>query len=86
MIRAVYRDGKIEPVDNVPIDWREGDRLLVEHQETIPSRQELEEWVAAVQEATAKIPPEDHEKFMAAIAQHRAEAKRQMRREWGLPE
>jgi hypothetical protein len=86
MIRAVYRDGKIEPLDSVPKGWREGDKLLVEQEETAPTEQEIENWAAEVEATAAKISDEDHGKFMAAIAEHRADAKKWMRREMGLPE
>ena len=33
MIRAVFRDGVIQPVDAVPLDWHDGDELCV-----LPSR------------------------------------------------
>jgi hypothetical protein len=85
MIRAVYRDGAIQPLDQVPPEWHEGDKLVVEQVETTPSAEEIEEWAAGVEAAAAKISDEDHDKVMAAISEHRAEAKRQMRQEMGLP-
>ena len=86
MIRAVYRDGKIQPLDDVPDEWHEGAKLVVEQEEATPTDEELEQWAAEVEAAAAKISEVDHQKAMAAIAQHRAEAKRWMRREMGLPE
>jgi hypothetical protein len=84
MMRAVYRDGKIEPVDAIPSDWREGDELVIN---ALPSATEsLEDWVAELNAASADITDEDHERFMAAIAEHRADAKKWMRRSMGLPE
>jgi len=86
MIRAVYRDGKIEPLDELPAGWHEGEKLLVEQQESTLNAGELDRLVSEVEEAAAKIPDDDHDKFMAAIAEHRAEAKTWMRREMGLAE
>jgi predicted DNA-binding antitoxin AbrB/MazE fold protein len=86
MIRAIFRNGVIEPVESVPVDWHEGDRLIIEQEESNPTAEELDRWSAEVEEAAAKTPAEDHDRAMAAIAQHRAEAKRWMRREMGLPE
>jgi hypothetical protein len=86
MIRAVYRDGAIQPLDTVPAEWHEGDKLIVEQVETTPTAAEIDEWAADVEDAAARIPDEDHDRAMAAIAQHRAEAKEQARREMGLPE
>ena len=86
MIRAIYRDGAIQPLDELPADWHEGDKLVVEQVETTPTPEEIDEWVAEVEAAAAQISDEDHDKAMAAIAEHRAEAKRRARREMGLPE
>jgi hypothetical protein len=86
MIRAVYRDGKIQPLDEVPKGWREGDRLVVEHEEATPSAEEIDKWAAEVEAAAAQISEEDHQRAMAAIAEHRAQAKEWMRREMGLAE
>ncbi len=87
MIRAVYRDGKIEPVEQVPADWREGDELVID---ALPSTnmpdETFDEWVAEVNAAAAKISDDDHDRVEAAIGQHRAEAKEWMRREMGLSE
>jgi hypothetical protein len=86
MIRAVYRDGAIRPVDDVPVGWQEGDKLIVDQEETTPTPEEIDAWVADVEAATSQILDEDHDRAMAAIAQHRSESKRQARRELGLPE
>lgn len=42
---------------------------------------ELDEWAAAVEAATARISPEDHNKFMAILEQVEAESKELGRRE-----
>jgi hypothetical protein len=86
MIRAVYRDGKLEPLEAVPEGWHDGDRLVVQQEETIPTAEGLERWAAEVEEAAARIPEQDHDRVSSAIAEHRAEAKRWMHREMGLPE
>ena len=86
MIRAIYRNGQIQPIDMLPANWHEGDRLVVRQDEASPTEKDLDQWAADVEAAAANISDEDHEKFMAAIAEHRAEAKRWMRREMGLPE
>lgn len=87
MIRALYRDGKIEPVDAIPSDWREGDELAVEmFQPASGANESFEDWVAELNAACAEISEEDHQRAMAAIAEHRADAKRWMRRDMGLPE
>lgn len=89
MIRAVYREGKIEPVERIPGDWLDGQELEIKQtggQLSADELADLDAWMVEVEAAAAKIPDEDHDKFMAAIAEHRARAKEWMRREMGLAE
>ena len=78
MIRAVYRNGSIQPVDKVPGSWLHGEELTVEQTGGKMSPEEIHEfdaWVADVEAATAKISPEDHDRFMAVLNQLEAESK-----------
>jgi hypothetical protein len=81
MIRAIYRDGAIQPLDEVPADWREGDELIVDQADEVPSAEELDAWVADVEAAVAKIPDSDHDIMEAVLAQVEAESKELGRRE-----
>jgi hypothetical protein len=85
MIRAIYRDGAIQPLDEVPGTWQDGQELVVAEQVGTELRETIEQW-AAEMDAAAALSDEDHDKFMAAIAEHRAEAKKWARREMGLSE
>jgi hypothetical protein len=67
----------------------EGEELTIEQTGGKLASDELEDlgnWLAELKEAAAKISDEDHAIMEAAIAEHRAEAKRWARREMGLPE
>ena len=81
MIKAVYRDGRVELLDPVPADWEEGLELEVEPADVVPTQEELDAWVADVEAATANISDEDHDRFMAALAEVEAESKILGRRE-----
>jgi predicted DNA-binding antitoxin AbrB/MazE fold protein len=81
MIRAIYRSGVIQPLDDVPADWQEGEELTVDLADPAPTAEELDAWVADVKAATANISDEDHDKFMAALAEVEAESKELARRE-----
>lgn len=83
MIRAVYRDGHIEPVDSVPPTWTEGTELLVESS-VCESEAALTRWHDELEAHAAEVLPEDIAELNAALAQAVQEAKAGMRREMGL--
>lgn len=76
MIKAVFRNGKIEPIEAIPSEWREDEELFVQSVGNPNISQEsLDEWAADVKAATANISDEDHDAFMAAIAEIEFESK-----------
>ena len=80
MIRAVYRQGTILPLDAVPAGWREGEELLVQEvTPSVPSADVLAAWAADVQAAAECIGEADHVQFMAILADVEAESKEQGR-------
>jgi predicted DNA-binding antitoxin AbrB/MazE fold protein len=85
MIRAVYRNGVIQPLDSLPADWREGLVLEVSESDVDadvrPTAEEVEEWSAAVLAATAGITDEEHAQFLKALDEIEAESKELGRRE-----
>jgi hypothetical protein len=46
MIRAVYRKGKIQPVDAVPGDWREGQELEIRELPRAAIDDEFAQWLS----------------------------------------
>jgi hypothetical protein len=85
MIRAIYRKGKIQPVDAVPPAWSDGQELIVEEAAAKPSAESLDAWAADVEAATAEISDEEHDRFMAVLAEVEAESKELGRREMERP-
>lgn len=81
MIRAIYRRGKIQPIDHIPAQWQEGDELVVEQADVPPTAEEIEAWAAEVEEAASQITPEEHDAFTKALAEVEAESKEMGRRE-----
>jgi len=81
MIRAVYRDGRIQPLDGIPAEWREGDELVVEAVGDEAPMESFDDWAAELKAATEGISDEDHEQFMAALGQVERESKELGRRE-----
>jgi hypothetical protein len=80
MIKAVYRDGRVELLDPVPADWEEGLELeigLAEGQ----SPAEDDGWLAELNAAAAKIPQHVHDEIAVALEIQEAESKELARRE-----
>ena len=84
MIRAVLKKGKIEPVDELPEHWREGQELIVEGCEPSDDPADIKKWHDELVALSAQIPAEDHERMAAALAEQDRQAKELMRREMGL--
>ena len=80
MIRAVYRKGKIQPVDAVPPAWSDGQELIVE-EATVGAMSEDDGWLAELNAAAAKIPDRVHKEIAAALERLEAESKELGRRE-----
>ena len=79
VIKAIVRNGTIQPLETLPPDWPEGQALLVEPLDS----EGTASWCEQVEEAMAGIPDEDHARLMAGINEHRRQAKEQMRQEMG---
>lgn len=84
MIRAVIRNGAIQPLEPLPLEWEDGKELIVEEDDEIPDAQTLAEWQREMDQAMAAVPPEEDERFLKALAEIEAESKEAVRREWGL--
>lgn len=81
MIRAIYRKGAIEPLDDLPADWHEGQELVVDALPGADTTESFEEWAAEIKTAAAGISDEDHDRLMAALADIESESKELGRRE-----
>ncbi len=84
MIRAILKKGKIEPLDALPENWRDGQELIVEGSEPSNDPAEIKRWHEKLLALSAQIPAEDHKRMAAALAEQDRQAKAAMRREMGL--
>ena len=84
MIRAILKKGKIEPLDELPGHWRDGQELIVEGGEPSDDPAEIRKWHKKLLALSAQIPAEDHKRMAAALAEQDRQAKESMRREMGL--
>jgi hypothetical protein len=81
MIRAVYRDGKIQLLDGAPADWRDGQEVYVESLGGGALDESYEQWAAEMDAASAGISDDDHDRMDAALAEIEARSKELGRRE-----
>ena len=84
MIRAILKKGKIQPLDELPEHWREGQELIVEGGQPSDDPADIKKWHAELVALSAQIPAEDHERMAAAVAEQDRHAKELMRRDMGL--
>jgi predicted DNA-binding antitoxin AbrB/MazE fold protein len=80
MIQAVYRNGKIQPLEEVPVSWQEGQELVVDVRVGPVLRETIEQWTAEM-DAAALLSDEDHDQFMKALEEIERESKVLGRRE-----
>jgi hypothetical protein len=85
MIRAILKKGKIQPLDELPEHWHEGQELTVEGCEPSDDPAEIKKWYAKLVALSPQIPASDHKRLAAALAEQDRESKEQMRRDMELP-
>lgn len=83
-IKAIVRDGRIQPLEPLPPDWIEGQELVVEDPDSAESAAEIERWAKELEESTARIPPDEHDRLDRALENIERESKDAVRRQWGL--
>ena len=86
MVRAILKGGMIKPLESLPETWMEGQALLIDTEEgaSQPTAEELRAWSKEIEAAAAKIPEEEHRRFLAALEEIERESKDEVRREWGI--
>jgi hypothetical protein len=82
MIKAILRNGHIQPLEPLPPNWTDGQELVVEQPQANTSREEIEKWADDLDLATANISPEDQARFEAVLDEIERESKEAVRREW----
>ena len=84
MIRAILKRGKIEPLEELPKHWRDGQELVVEGCEPSDDPADIEKWHKRLLSLSARIPAADHTRMAIALDEQDRKAKKQMRRDMGL--
>jgi hypothetical protein len=87
MIRAVLRQGVIQPIEPLPADWTDGQELVIEEpgSERAGEQEQLKQWAQEMDVATAQIPAEEHERFLRAVDEIERESKEAVRKQWEQP-
>jgi len=86
MLKAVVNHGEIHPLEPLPPDWQEGQRLRVEKadEEEVPI-EEIDRDFAVLTAMCQESDPAQEEQLERALQEARRQAKEQVRRQMGLP-
>lgn len=84
MVKAVVHRGEIRPLEPLPLDWPEGQRLRIEKVDEEPSVAEFERDFAELEVLCAMSEAEDEERMQRALQEASRQAKEQVRRHMGL--
>ena len=82
MLKAVLRNGVIVPLEPLPPDWEDGASLEIDKAGNATF--DIDAWAKSLNELCADSTTEDEDVMRQGIADHRRQAKAQMRREMGL--
>jgi hypothetical protein len=86
MLKAIVSRGEIRPLEPLPADWQEGQRLRVEKaDEGETSLEEIDRDFAVLASLCAASDPVDEEQLERALEEAHRQAKEQVRRQMGLP-
>lgn len=67
MIYAIYKDGQIQPLDEVLDAWEDGQELTIEPLCPSDDPDEIQRWSKDMQALREGISDEDHAAFMVAL-------------------
>ncbi len=88
MIRAVVRNGAIQPLEPLPDGWTDGRELVVDaqHIDSHYGTDDLDQWSTDMKALTATLnDPAEWREIETALAEADRHAKTHVRREMGLP-
>jgi hypothetical protein len=88
MIRAVVKNGVIQPLEPLPPDWENGREVVVDDllEQTSNGAAELDAWAEDMKLLTAELnDPQEWQEIEATLAEADRQNKELVRREMGLP-
>ena len=83
MIRAVLKNGIIQPAEPLPADWPDGQELTVDR---LPSDDPnaIDRWAKELDEGSSSITADELADFERALQDVERNSKDAVRRQWGL--
>jgi hypothetical protein len=84
MIHGVFRNGKIQPLDAIPSNWRDGQELEIDARDETSDPEVVRRWLADLQSIDAQLTDEDDARLMASLAEQKRIAKELAKRAAGL--
>ena len=84
MIHGVYRNGRIQPLDAIPSNWRDGQELDIDARDESSDPEAIRRWLADLQAMDAKLTDEDDARLMDSLAEQKRIAKELAQRAAGL--
>ncbi len=88
MIRAVVKNGIIQPLEPLPPNWQDGQEVVVNEraEQSATGAEDLERWSEEMRLLTAELDdPREWQEIEAALAEADRQSKALVRREMGLP-
>ncbi|MDP9172775.1 MAG: hypothetical protein M3O30_02775 [Planctomycetota bacterium] len=83
-IKAILRDGRIQPLEPIPPDWTEGQELVIEEPDAGQNAADIKQWAKDLEDSNPKIPDEEHDRLERALDEIERESKNTVRRDWGM--
>jgi hypothetical protein len=84
-IKAILRNGVIQPLGPLPADWSDGEEPVVEQPELTHDRARLDAWSRELEASVAQLPEDEHRRFSQALLEIERESKEAVRRQWSVP-
>jgi hypothetical protein len=85
MPKAVLKNGEIQPLEPLPREWTDGQRLRVEKaDDDAATVEEIDRDFAQLEALCAGSDPKDEERLAQALQQAREQSKAQVRKQMGL--
>jgi hypothetical protein len=88
MVRALVKNGIIQPLEPLPSDWEDGREVVVDDlvEQTSNGAAEMDAWAKDMNALTAELnDPQEWQEIEAALAEADRQNKALVRREMGLP-
>ncbi|MGA2581915.1 MAG: hypothetical protein ABSG31_01455 [Tepidisphaeraceae bacterium] len=68
-IKAIIRDGRIQPLEPLPAGWTDGQELVIEEPDMAATEEQIEQWEKELDAGVAQIPIEEHNRFREALSE-----------------